>query len=208
MNFFSEDQWLTWIDQLAEQDYVVIDQFVDESHFSSLRQFFLDRLQDDHFSKAGIGAKADYTIEPDIRGDFVYWLQKDRDLQVRITYDLMDELLMVLNRYCFLSLSDYEFHLAYYPPGSFYHRHLDQFRERSNRMITIVLYLNQYWQQGDGGELKIYPQNGKYKLIAPIPARAIIFRSDALEHEVLTTQVGRYSFTGWFLYRQEGLKFL
>ena len=208
MNAFTEECWVDWIDQLSAEDYVVIDDFITPSLFKELRAYFKDSLHQDVFDKAGIGTQQFHTINKSIRGDHVFWLDKNRDeQQIPGFYSIIDELKNMLNRYCFLGISDYEFHMAYYPEGTFYKRHLDQFKERSNRLITLILYLNENWQEGDGGELVIY-KDEKAENIPPIGNRLVIFKSDVLEHEVLMTNKGRYSITGWFLKQPVGLGFL
>lgn len=208
MTNFTEGQWINWIDQLSEQDYLVIDNFISDELFQQLRTYFMEVLQEDDFSKAGIGALHLHTINKAIRGDQVFWLDKPRDEPViPAFYQIIDELKDMLNRYCFLSISDYEFHMAHYPVGTFYKRHLDQFKERSNRLITLILYLNEDWQPRDGGELTIYTEQGA-KTIAPLGKRMVIFKSDVLEHEVLVTNAGRNSITGWYLRQPVGLGFL
>lgn len=119
----------------------------------------------------------------------------------------MEEWRLRFNRELFLNLASSEFHFAVYPEGSFYRRHLDQFKERANRILTFIVYLNPNWKPGDGGELRIYRDDNQLD-IEPIYGRMVLFKSAVLEHEVLPTQIKRRSLTGWFLYRPEGLSFL
>ncbi len=205
MEYYSDEQWLAWIDRLANEDYVVIDEFLPEPLYDAVRKFFLEHLEMEDFSRAGIGSSANRIIATSVRGDYVYWLDRKRDLPVQPFFNLSDELIVKLNRYCFLSLSGAEFHLAHYPAGSFYHRHLDQFRERSNRMISVIIYLNENWTKDDAGELRMYCTNGEERLVEPVANRCVIFRSDVLEHEVLLTHASRYSLTGWLLYQPSSL---
>jgi SM-20-related protein len=205
MEFYSTEKWIDWVDTLSEKDYVVIDDFVSEELFRKLRSFLFDYLKDNNFKKAGIGAMAEYQVKSSVRGDFVYWLDSARDTQLDDVFMLIEHIKTMFNQLCYLSLSGYEFHLAHYPEGSFYKKHLDQFKERSNRMITVILYLNENWQKGDGGELKVYKSDGETQLIEPVGNRCVIFRSDALEHEVLLTYKSRYSLTGWLLYQPSTL---
>jgi SM-20-related protein len=137
----------------------------------------------------------------------IYWLDKERDQKLASFFCLMDELMLALRRYCFLSLSGSEFHIAKYPAGTHYERHLDQFSERSNRQITVLIYLNRNWKDGDGGELKMYVENETY-LVKPIAKRLLLFKSGSIEHEVLKTNVPRYSLTGWLLHQPSGLGYL
>jgi SM-20-related protein len=208
MEFYSTEKWIDWVDTLSANDYVVINDFVSEDMFQKLRTFLFYHLKDENFKKAGIGALAEYQVKTSVRGDFVYWLESSRDTQLDDLFILIEHIKTMFNRLCYLSLNGYEFHLAHYPEGSFYKKHLDQFRERSNRMITVILYLNENWQKGDGGELKVYKSDGETFLIEPVGNRCVIFRSDALEHEVLLTHKSRYSLTGWLLYQPSTLWYL
>jgi len=122
-------------------------------------------------------------------------------------FGLMDELIVNLERYCFISLSGSEFHIAKYPVGSHNEKHLDQFNERSNRQLTVLIYLNKHWKKGDGVELKIY-KDDKEILVEPITKRILLFKSDVVEHEVLTTNVPRYSLTGWLLHQPATVGYL
>ncbi|MEQ9443259.1 MAG: 2OG-Fe(II) oxygenase [Cyclobacteriaceae bacterium] len=208
MPMFSEDQWIDWVDRLAQDDYTIIDDFISESLYQDIRAFLRRQQEEEEFAKAGIGTMGDYQIKTSVRGDFVYWLDTKRDQELTPFFELAQEMIATLNRYCYLSLSGSEFHLAYYPPGAFYHRHLDQFRERNNRLISVVLYLNEGWQPGDGGELKIFRPDGNDVLCEPLARRCILFKSDVVEHEVLLTHTDRYSLTGWLLYQPASLGYL
>ncbi len=113
-----------------------------------------------------------------------------------------------LRGYLMLPLRGVEAHYAVYPAGTFYQRHLDQFQRESHRKLSFICYLNANWQAGDGGELVIYPEGEDEVKVAPIGGRLVIFRSDLLEHEVLTTAVPRVGITGWMLDCEPGVRFL
>lgn len=204
---YSEDQWLGWMDRLAENDYVIVDDFISDELYGNIMQFFGKMEEQDKLKKAGIGAQQDFQVKAEIRGDFIYWLDETRDTELSSFFGLMDELTQNLKRFCYLSLSGSEFHIAKYPAGSYYHRHLDQFKERSNRQITVLIYLNKNWKKGDGGELVIY-KDGEEIMVEPVAKRLLVFKSDTIEHEVLTTNVPRYSLTGWLLHQPAGIGYL
>lgn len=208
MNFFSEESWINWVDQLSDQDYVVIDDFISEDLYREIRSHFLAKLEEDNFDKAGIGALGLNTVKKEIRGDFTYWLDHDKDAELTSFYQLKDELIYVMKRYCFLSIADSEFHYAFYPPGAHYEAHVDQFAERNNRIISFVLYLNEGWQKGDGGELKIFEKDGNERLVEPFSKRCVLFKSDCVLHQVMPTSKDRYSLTGWLLNNPVGIGFL
>lgn len=187
------------MDELSDRNYVVIDDFLDDSLYETIRSFLCQKLES--FERAGIGALDSRQINRNIRGDFTYWLEPDRDAELAPLWELLREAMAVFNRYCFLSLSGFEFHLAHYPAGGHYDRHLDQFAGRNNRMISMVLYLNEDWRPGDGGELELVLENEQTHLVEPIARRCVLFKSAEVPHGVLTARKDRYSLTGWFLYQ-------
>lgn len=204
---YSEDQWIRWMDDLAMNDYVIADNFISDELFSTIMDFFHKKEQKNQLKKAGIGSLGEFQLNTSVRGDFIHWLERERDVELKLFFRLMDELIESLRRFCFMSLSGSEFHIAKYPEGSHYNRHLDQFNERSNRQITVLLYLNENWKKDDGGELKIYKGDKKI-LVEPIAKRLLLFKSDIVEHEVLTTRVSRYSLTGWLLHQPATVGYL
>lgn len=203
----SDEVWSEWMNQLAESDFVIIDDFISDELFGIIMQFFRKMENEEKLQKAGIGASGEFRITSAIRGDFIYWLDRNKDIELAPFFGLMDELNQNLKRFCYLSLADSEFHIAKYPAGSHYNKHLDQFQERSNRQITVLIYLNENWKPGDGGELKIY-RDEENILIEPIAKRLLLFKSDCVEHEVLTTHVPRYSLTGWLLRQPSSVGYL
>ncbi|MFA0961566.1 2OG-Fe(II) oxygenase [Roseivirga sp. BDSF3-8] len=201
------DLWLSWMDELADQDYVIIDKFFDGDTYEKVRAEFQAKLP--HFSQARIGALAQKSLHTEIRGDQTYWLDRKRDTALQPFWEVVDESIYVLNRYCFLSLSGYEFHFANYPPGGHYDKHLDQFQGRNNRMISMIIYLNDDWQKGDGGELEIFVADGSSVIVEPIGGRCVMFKSAVVPHAVRKSFKDRYSLTGWLLYQPAELgKFL
>ena len=46
-----------------------------------------------------------------------------------------------------------------YDAGDFYKKHLDQFKDNSNRQFSMISYLNPHWEAKDGGELFIHQAN-------------------------------------------------
>jgi SM-20-related protein len=95
--------------------------------------------------------------------------------------------------------------MALYPPGSFYRKHLDQFRGATHRKVSAILYLNPDWSPADGGELRLYlapSGEGDHLDIAPLGGTLVTFLSDRFHHEVLPTRRERRSLTGWFRVRE------
>ena len=204
---YTDEQWIQWFDKLAEDDFVVVDDFLSDQQFRLFMNFFRQAEENDHLKKAGIGTSGEFQIESSVRGDFIHWLDENRDSELIDFFDIKNDLIAKLKRFCYLSLSGSEFHIAKYPRGSHYNRHLDQFNERSNRQITVLIYLNENWKKGDGGELVIYKGDEEI-VVEPIARRLLLFKSDLIEHEVLTTNVPRYSLTGWLLHQPASVGYL
>ncbi len=194
-------------DGLAEQGYAVIDQFLSQDEVMDILQ--VNEFNDNRlFKKAGIGNSQSLQIQEGIRGDYIQWLDKGNAARpVKVYLDKLDALTRFLNQALFLSLKDFEVHIARYPVGTFYKRHLDQFKQDDHRKLSVICYLNTHWKEQHGGQLRIYlPQ--KSVDIFPHAGRLVCFRSDLLEHEVLPATRERVSITGWMLDRLAELKHL
>ncbi len=197
------EDWLFWMDELSSNDYVVVDNFLEGHLLKTIREFFQSHF--DGFTKAGIGALGDNIVRGDIRGDYTFWLDRQRDSALDGFWRLIDETMFIFNRYCFLGLAGYEFHLAHYPQGGHYDKHLDQFNTRNNRTISMVMYLNEDWQKGDGGELGIFLKDDTSFLVEPIAARCVMFKSAEVPHCVMASNKPRNSLTGWLLQQPSAL---
>ncbi|WP_240612557.1 2OG-Fe(II) oxygenase [Brumimicrobium salinarum] len=200
--------WDEQMDLLAQQDYVIIDQFLNPEQLKNIHSFFEQKQYEGAFDKAAIGQSGSEKVIKEIRGDYTYWLNRDVDTQITPLFSVFEEVKNIINQLMYLSLADYEFHLAHYPKGSYYKKHLDQFDGRRNRMVSMIIYLNKDWQKGDGGELRVYPENNVPIDVEPLENRCVLFRSDVLFHEVLQANTSRKSITGWMLYQSTELPHL
>jgi SM-20-related protein len=183
-------------DGLADKGYAVVDNFVSPPAIQDVLS--LDLFREEHLKKAGIG-KENKQINEGIRGDFIKWIDKtDAPDAIKAYTDTLNALREFLNQSLYLSLKDYEVHLAMYPAGSFYKRHLDQFKSDDHRKLSVILYLNQDWSESMGGQLRMYLEQETVDLL-PLAGRLVCFRSDRIEHEVLPATRTRMSITGWML---------
>src|SRR5690554_3789068 len=147
---------------------------------------------------AGVGQLIEHEVNLKIRGDQIHWLEKDSPLHFeQMFHKRINAFIQYLNRSCFLSLNDFEFHYTHYPKGSFYKKHIDQFHNDPSRVLSVVLYLNKDWKESNGGQIVVYPKGKASVSINPTWGRIVCFRSDQLAHEVLVTNKSRYSLTGW-----------
>jgi SM-20-related protein len=153
------------------------------------------------FRAAGVGSAAARTLDPAIRGDQVLWLEESQSDAQRAYLARMETLRAAINARLYLGLFDHECHFARYPPGGYYRRHLDRFRQDARRTVSCVLYLNERWEKGWGGALRIYGSahsGTAFRDVLPEGGTFACFLSDSVWHEVLPTARERWSLTGWF----------
>ncbi len=186
-------------DGLAEEGYAVADHFLNDDEVRAILQSgdFHDSIQ--RFKKAGIGKNQNPQINEAIRGDYIQWLDRNTaSTAVNVYLDRLNALREFLNRALFLSLKDQEVHLTVYPVGTFYKRHLDQFKKDDHRKLSVICYLNENWKEENGGQLRLHLSSGE-KDVYPFAGRLVVMRSDQIEHEVVAANRERLSITGWVL---------
>ena len=186
------------IDQLAERGFGIVDDFVDARLLGALR----DRCRELHAAgalrPARVGRGGNQKLVPEVRGDFISWLQTpERDAEQSLLARL-DELRVSLNRALMMGLEDFQGHFAVYPQGASYARHFDRLVGSDLRALSAALYLNEDWIEEDGGQLRMYLGGGRSQDVLPKGGRLVAFLSDRFEHEVLPARRERLSFTGWF----------
>lgn len=183
---------------LVNQGYCVLDDVLPRDLVAALQEealgYALAELQ-----PAGTGREQQYQHDRRVRGDRIHWLER-RSQAARRYLAVAEQLRAGINRRLFLGLFDYECHYACYEPGAFYARHLDAFAGRRNRILSSVLYLNDDWGEGDGGELVLYDDRGGHELrrILPQLNRLVLFLSERFPHEVRAARRHRYSIAGWY----------
>ena len=196
------------VEGLATRGWVCLDGFLDEAAARSLAEESLHAWEDGDFRRAGVGRGAERVIREDVRRDHVLWLGDETTGPAAKQYlARLEALRQEINRACFLGLFDFEGHFAVYPPGAFYKAHLDRHRGTADRVVTAILYLNDGWQPGDGGRLRIWTepgrQDGPCEWIEPRLGTLVVFLAGEYWHEVEEARKTRMSVTGWF--RTRGL---
>ena len=185
------------IDSYIDSKVGIAQNFLSEPLALQLKKHLISLYTGQHLLSAGIGNDHHAVQNKSVRKDIIYWLDRDhKNKHENDFFDLMDSFVTHLNKTCFTGITGYEFHYTLYEEGSFYKRHLDQFQNNGSRQYSMVMYLNTGWNEGDGGELRIYHED-HLQNIAPVNGKSIFFKSSELEHEVLTTNRPRMSITGW-----------
>ena len=186
------------IDSYVDRKIGVALNFLPSDFTQELRDHLIYLIDENKLRLAKIGNSNGITLDTTIRNDAIYWLdRKHEDATENKFLDFIEEFVQYLNRTCFTGITSYEFHYAHFEKGHFYKKHLDQFQNNNQRQYSMICYLNEYWDENDGGELCVYKGEEK-ELISPTNGKCVFFKSDELEHEVLPTQTSRLSVTGWF----------
>ncbi|WP_305966960.1 2OG-Fe(II) oxygenase [Marinobacter salsuginis] len=195
-----------WLDELAsglsEHGWMSLDvrSRLGENLLAALKQEvqILDRT--DAMKKAGIGRGNDLVRDRSVRRDKIAWLQGVTAPQAAL-FEFFETIRQGLNQRLFLGLKRFETHYATYHPGDFYKRHLDSFRGRASRVVSLVLYLNEDWQAADGGALQVFNRHNDQEVcgtVLPEAGRMALFMSEEIPHEVLPANRTRYSLACWF----------
>lgn len=194
------------IDGIEQRGWAVLAGCVDAGDSLRLRKECEEACENGDFRRAGVGRGGNLEIREDIRRDQVLWLQPGEfSVEQEIYLARLEELRLALNQRFFLGLFEFEGHFAIYPEGAFYKAHLDRHAGTTDRLVTVILYLNPDWQAGDGGELKLWTtvgeKSGEFELIEPRMGTLVCFMAGDFWHEVMPAKKTRMSITGWFRQR-------
>tara|TARA_R110002060_G_scaffold46443_1_gene57623 strand:+ start:29 stop:718 length:690 start_codon:yes stop_codon:yes gene_type:complete len=174
-------------------------------NLTSLLARHITEMPESNFKRAGIGRAKDHVINDFIRTDEICWITGNSEAG-STWIDWAAGLQRYLNKRLFLGLFSFESHFSHYAKGDFYKKHKDAFKGEGNRVLSVVVYLNQNWTGDDGGELVLYPEtkakgslidNSKIS-ITPSFGTIVVFLSEEFPHEVLPATRDRYAIAGWF----------
>ena len=185
------------INSFIDNNVGIADNFLSEKLSDNLQQNIRQLQQEGQMKYAGIGNDSIADATQQMRGDKIYWLdKKNNNVTEQEFLDKVEDFIDHLNRTCYTGINGYEFHYAVYEEGRAYKKHRDQFKTDNNRKYSLICYLNDDWVAADGGQLVIY-QNDIAQTISPNAQKAVFFKSDEMEHEVLLAHRPRMSITGW-----------
>lgn len=187
----------TLVAGVATDGYAIVPRFVDDALLAALRERALSAHANMHPAK--IGRAGTGVRDAQVRGDAILWLDESAaDASERALFASLEALRVAVNSTLWLGLFDFEGHYACYPPGAFYARHRDRFRDQDTRTLSFVLYLNDAWPGDAGGALRLFRDDGSHQDVPPHGGTAVAFLAAQFEHEVLPATRTRWSFTGWF----------
>jgi SM-20-related protein len=185
------------INSFIETRVGIAENFLTKTLAFNLSENLKTLYDENQFHSAGIGNGSIVDHNKLIRSDMIYWLDRKHNNEYENSFfDIIDAFVLHLNTTCYAGITGYEFHYALYEKGSFYKKHIDQFRNNESRQYSLIIYLNEDWQEIDGGELCIH-HNDHLQRISPNNGKSVFFKSSELEHEVLLTTKPRLSITGW-----------
>ncbi len=185
------------IDSYLATNVGIDERFLNERLSRGLQENIRQLQDNEVMTAAGIGNKELKDDTQQMRSDKIYWLDKsNKNIYEQEFLELAEDFIGHLNSTCYTGINSYEFHYAVYDEGSFYKRHLDQFKTDNNRKFSFINYLNEDWLQEDGGQLYLY-QDETVQKIQPESKTAVFFKSDAMEHEVILCKRSRMSISGW-----------
>ena len=194
------------VEGLADSGLAIIDDFLPPKRMAELTAEARESWTSGDFQDAGIGQGGNFQHNATIRTDQIRWLNPAAATPAQGCFlATLEGLRLAINRALFLGLFEFEGHLALYPAGAYYRKHLDQFRDTDQRVVSLILYLNAAWSEADGGQLRLYTDpsdESRQELVLPIGGRLVCFLSDRFPHEVLPARRERLSLTGWFRRRE------
>jgi len=192
------------VDDLAEHGWSLQPQFISQTLTRKLAEECRLRAAQGALTPAGVGRGTQQQVREGVRGDHIQWLDAGQHPACDDYLQALDELRMALNQGLYLGLEDFEGHFALYPPGAFYQKHVDRFRDDDRRAVSVVFYLNDEWQPEHGGALRLYLAEGETRDVLPQAGSLLVFLSADMPHEVLPASRDRLSLTGWFRRRGNG----
>lgn len=193
------------LDDLAEQGWAIATNALPADLTLELAQECRACANQGGLQPAGVGRGSAHGVQEGVRGDHIQWLEPGQCAAGDRYLAMLDDLRGQLNQALYLGLEDYEGHFALYPPGTFYQKHLDRFRDDDRRAVSAVFYLNSDWLPEQGGALRLYLADGRELDVLPEAGTLVVFLSADLPHEVLPATRERLSLTGWLRRRGNSL---
>ena len=182
--------------------------FLPDDLAAALRAEIFARDAEQELAMAGIGREDAFQLDRSVRLTRISWMDGSSAAQ-RAFFDWAEQLRQSLNRTLLIGLFDFESCFAVYPEGGFYDRHLDSFEGARNRVMSLVVYLNEDWTEEQGGALVIWPEragetDAPAVRLLPLGSGVAFMLSETVPHAVEVTRARRYAIAGWWRVNQSG----
>jgi SM-20-related protein len=131
------------ISGLSENNYALAEGLFGEAVLAGLHAELHRQINLRNLKNAATGNRVNTVNNQSIRSDKIKWIDnhpKNESEQAFI--QKINDLSAYLNRTCYTGIRDCEFHYACFEKGSFYKRHIDQFKNDESRKFSVVTYLN------------------------------------------------------------------
>jgi SM-20-related protein len=170
--------------------------------YHALRSEVLAANTEDDLAPAGIGRETDFQLDRTIRKSRIAWMDGSTPAQAGFL-QWTEQLRQALNRGLMIGLFEFEACFAVYQPGEFYDRHLDSFEGARNRVVSLVVYLNEDWTGENGGALVVWPEGADETAepsarILPERAGVVFMLSETVPHAVEVTNKVRFGIAAWW----------
>ena len=157
---------------------------------------------EDELELAGVGRDDAFLLDRSIRRSRIAWMDRSTPAQAAFL-DWAETLREAINRTLMIGLFEFEACFAVYRPGGFYDRHLDSFEGAKNRVVSLVVYLNEDWKAEDGGALLVWPEGAGEEAepvaaLLPEGAGVALMLSETIPHAVAATRATRYAIAAWW----------
>jgi SM-20-related protein len=182
--------------------------FLPDDLMAALRAEILLLDAEQELDPAGIGREDAFQLDRTVRRTRISWMDGASPAQAAFLA-WAEPLRESLNRSLLIGLFDFEACFAVYPQGGFYDRHLDSFEGARNRVLSLVVYLNDGWTEDMGGALVIWPEGASdtdapAARLLPEGAGVAFMLSETVPHAVEVTRARRYAIAGWWRVNQSG----
>jgi len=190
------------IDDLSGKGWSWQPDFLPEAIFCALRAEVLAINAEDELAPAGIGRETAFHLDHKIRRSRIAWMDGSTPAQAGFLH-WAEQLREAINRSLMIGMFEFEACFAVYKPGEFYDRHLDSFEGPRNRVVSLVVYLNEDWQAESGGGLLVWPEGAgdtepPVARILPERSGVVFMLSETVPHAVEVTHASRFGIAAWW----------
>lgn len=190
------------VDDLATKGWTWQPALLPDTLYHALREEIRAIDAEDDLTPAGIGRETAFQLDRTIRRSRISWLDGSTPAQAGfLTW--AEQLREAINRTLMIGLFEFEACYAVYRSGGFYDRHLDSFEGARNRVVSLVVYLNDDWAAEDGGALVVWPEGAAAEAepvarLVPEKAGVVLMLSETVPHAVEVTHRTRYAIAAWW----------